>query len=765
MNKVEQAGDKTEKTGLFRELRLWAWGAWFFWAVECLLMYFQVAFYQGKWSFIKGRSFLEAIPHRFEPADALEALLIDAAVMALLCAGSIILLRIVRKILKRYEISATPFHGAVYLGIILFLYGAVIVNIVLLPGRFGTQGKIYTALLAVTVLLIWLLIYRHLNRRHALGDGWFAFWSLACVLMVCLFGIWPWLDYHSNLVWKIPKGYTARIGILVGVIAFQQVVLHIRAWVASRRGGEKTPGGLRLWAARILAFATIVAAVAFTLAFRTDVKLDPDLVTRSDSKLPNILMISMDTVRADALSCYSDKGKTPFLDKLAARSVLFEDARSPSPWTLPGHASMFTARYPSAHGASWEFTYLPDSETTLAEILATAGYKTAAFSSNVWVSHFTNITQGFDYFYILGNKFQLNRKARERPLLLWEAMARPILTRLNNRGWLDSVVNFRIKNKSRQINGMIKRYLKRNEGSEQPFFIFVNYIDSHNPYKPLGKLRPKPPEGVNMKKIRSVNNKPPKIMAERIFLTEEEKEYWISLYYLTVTSLDVYINELFQVLEKAGFMEDVVVIVTSDHGEYLGEYDQYCHLFGVHEPVIRVPFILYSPDRIEGGKRFRSMVQTVDIPPTLLELAGIKFRNSSRFQGKSLMPLVKDNAHLRNYSVSELMVPTLPLEVFRRLKGPSGKYNKWNTRQRSITDKSYQLEVHQNGYRQLWKLPEDISSVEGTEVPGNPEPADKMEGELKGWLKSFEHADTSKMERPEMSEDFKKQLKALGYLK
>jgi len=729
-------------------------------------MYFQVAFYEGRWSLIKGWGILETIPRRFTPPDVLKALVVDAAAMALFCAASVLLLRIARRIFKRHEFSPLPFHGAVYLGAILFLYGGVIINVVLMPVKFGMKGLGYTALWAVTVFLVWLLIYRHLRRRQAAGDERFAFWSLALALMVCLFGILPWLDYHTSLAWRLPKAYMARIGIFVGFVFLQQAILTVRAWaVAALRKAPKAPGRKRLWAMRIVAASTVAAAAVFAGASGKHEPLDTDLVTSPGHGLPNILMISMDTARADALSCYSKRGHTPFLDKLASGGVLFEDARSPSPWTLPGHSSMFTARYPSAHGATWEFTYLLDNETTIAEILKAAGYRTAGFSSNVWVSPFTNLDQGFDYFYILGTQFELDRKARERPLLLWEAIARPLLRRLHNRGWLPSPEPPFIKNKSRQVNRMIERYLEKNKSSRRPFFIFVNYVDPHNPYRPLAQFKPEPPDGADMEKIGIANKNPATLMAGRVSLNDKEKEYLFSLYYAAVTSLDLYIRELFEFLEKTKFTRNAIVIVTADHGEYLGEHDQYYHLFGVHEPVIRVPLIIYAPGRIPGGKRLRGMAQTVDIPPTLLDLLGVEFKNSSRFQGKTLLPLIGNQARVRDYSVSELMMPTLPLKIFARLRGPVEKYKKWKTRQRSITDESYQLEVHQNGYRKLWKLPDDISSVEEIDVTGeNPGIADEMGENLKKWSRSFEHADTSGMERPRMSDDFKKQLRALGYL-
>jgi len=756
----------TARFALKDEIRLWAWVAWLFWLCESLLLYFQVTFYEGAWSVIEGGNILEADLKRFTPLDLISGLAVDFAAAAVLCFAGIVLIRLVRKIPRAENISPPALHGTVFLTTLSFLYGAVVINFVLIPIGRSAQNTRYTLLWALASVLIGALIYLRLRSQEEKGSGPLAFWSLSIALIVCLFGVWPWMDFHApTLLWQLPEGFAARIIFLVVFLILERLILYaVLKRRESRETGAPKPSKFKIWLKRsAVAFPVALAAVLAVVEAMPAKGLNASEVVLTDKNPPNILLISMDTVRADALSCYSpETGNTPFLDSLAARGALFEDARSTSPWTLPGHASMFTGLYPSAHGATWEFTYLDDDFVTLAEILKAAGYQTAAFSSNGWISHFTNTIQGFDHYYLAGAPDKLNRKTKERPLLLWEATTKLALTAMDNRGLIKLPGPPKI-NLSILINRSVKSWLSGRSQKNKPAFIFINYVDAHHPYQPTRKFFPKPPPDVDFKKVKRFNKNVLLYFSDRETLTERELEYLRSIYYASVSFEDYIIKSLFDILESSGFLDNVAVIVTADHGEYFGEHGQLCHCFGVHEPVIRVPFILYAPGKIPAGRRLRGMVQIVDVVPTLLELAGIQYKGASRFQAKSLLKPLEKNIPVRKYSISELMYPTLPLRMVKKMGVPEQTYKKWEVRQRTVTERGYQLEVHSNGFSKLWLLENDgKNAVDVTDT--QPRRVKLMKNTLDNWLASFPHTKYSDKDKPVMTKEFRDMLRAMGYI-
>jgi len=756
----------TATFGLKDEVRLWAYVAWLFWLCESLLLYFQVTFYEGAWSVIEGGNVLEADLKRFTPLDLISGLAVDFAAAAALCFAGIVLIRLVRKIPRAENISPPALHGTVFLTTLSFLYGAVVINFVLIPIGKSAQNTRYTLLWALASVLIGALIYLRLRSQEEKGSGPLAFWSLSIALIVCLFGVWPWMDFHApTLLWQLPKGFAARIILLVVFLILERVILYV---VLKRRESRETgapkPSKLKTWLKRsAVAFPVALAAVLAVVETMPAKGLDTSEVVLTDKNPPNILLISMDTVRADALSCYSpETGNTPFLDSLAARGALFEDARSTSPWTLPGHASMFTGLYPSAHGATWEFTYLDDDFVTLAEILKAAGYQTAAFSSNGWISHFTNTIQGFDHYHLAGAPDKLDRKAKERPLLLWEATTKLAITVIKKRDLikLPGPPKMRL---SLLINRSIKSWLEERNKKDKPAFIFVNYVDGHHPYRPTKKFFPKPPPDVDIDKIKRFNQNLFLYFVGREKLTSQELEYLRSLYYASVSFEDYIIQSLFDILESSGFLNNVAVIVTADHGEYLGEHGQLCHVFGVHEPVIRVPFILYAPGRVQAGGRLRGMVQIVDVVPTLLELAGIQYKGASRFQAKSLLKPLKKGVPVRKYSISELMYPNIPLRMIKKLGALGETLKKWEVRQRTVTEGAHQFEIHSNDFSKLWLLENDgKNALDVTDTQSGR--AKLMQNTHDKWLASFPHAKYSDKDKPVMTKEFRDMLRAMGYI-
>ena len=312
---------------------------------------------------------------------------------------------------------------------------------------------------------------------------------------------------------------------------------------------------------------------------------------------PNVILLVMDTVRADHLSCYGyDRPTTPGLKAFAAGADRYTNVRSTAPWTLPSHASMFTGLFPFQHGAQsrrdpatgqiLDALPLQASRTTLAEALHGEGYATGAFVANgAYLGRRYGLDQGFDVY-----------EERERgvpadaPRMNAKALA-----------WLD-------------------------RRGDEPFFLFVNYIDAHRPYN----VTPLPPE--RAAQLPPPDPEPPvRLLDELCHAVLEEQDppspelvrRVITQYDTALANLDLALTSLFAELDRRGLLEDALVIVTSDHGEYFGEHDLVEHSKDVYEEALRVPLIVKRPGQSQGRviDELRCLVELPcmvlgELPPT-----------------------------------------------------------------------------------------------------------------------------------------------------
>jgi arylsulfatase A-like enzyme len=357
---------------------------------------------------------------------------------------------------------------------------------------------------------------------------------------------------------------------------------------------------------------------------------------------PNVLLIVMDTARADHLSCYGyGKRTTPNIDRIAAEGVLFEQAISPGPWTLPSHATFFTGLYPRDHKTTAQNWNLGAEFTTLAEELAAAGYNTAGFSNNPWVAGNTGITQGFQTFVDMWRDSRQRRKGDDG--------AEPTVKLLLE--WIDS------------------------PATKRPFFVFVNLMEPHLPYDP--------PEGFESGFIAGGAD-PAQLAELRGWKHPREVGYILRVPGFEVTSdqfrllgalydgeiayLDSKLDELVRGLEKRDLLEDTMLIVTSDHGEHLGDHGLMDHKMSVYDALIRVPLIIRYPRAVPKGVRVRGQVQTNDLFVTVLGMCGVK---RSPPIGAASLPFDNRRA-TREYAIAEFGPPGEFLRIMRlRFPGAS----------------------------------------------------------------------------------------------
>lgn len=299
---------------------------------------------------------------------------------------------------------------------------------------------------------------------------------------------------------------------------------------------------------------------------------------------PNLVLISIDTVRSDHLSTYGyGRPTSPELDRLAAESWLFERSFSASTWTLPSTASMLSGLMPSQHGLRSLHDRLPERIDTLAERLRRLGYRTAAFTDGGFASPNWGLAQGFERYDVTPGD-----------------------------AWVPKDVAV--------ITEQASRWLRHNH--RRPYFLFLHTYETHRPYtNSEGFAEPFADPDYNgpFQHVADIhpNQVPP--------LTEADLRQVVALYDGEIRRADHYLGRLLEQMRQATDWQRTAVLVTSDHGEELMEHGDFEHGFGkVFDVNVRVPFILKPPHNDQGsavGQRFSMPVSGLDVVPTLLTLA------------------------------------------------------------------------------------------------------------------------------------------------
>ena len=366
--------------------------------------------------------------------------------------------------------------------------------------------------------------------------------------------------------------------------------------------------------------------------------MPPPARHRASAGAPNVLLIVMDTVRADHLSLDGyPRPTSPNLERLARRGVNYTRARAAAPWTLPSHASLFTGRWPSALSVGW-YVPLDDRAPTLAGALAARGYDTAGFAANLnYCSYFTGLDRGFAHY----EDFPLTPYWALRATLLGTRLLSQIDYFGKKYGLLDpGDVAQRSRVTADEINERLLGWLDGRGDDDRPFFAFLNYFDAHDPYLP--------PPGFDPGFVR-----PPEDAVEREMLVEwwplpdkdkaapEQVRTVVDAYDACLAYLDDRIGRLIDDLERRGLLEDTLVIITADHGELLGDHGGlFGHGASLYDGELRVPLIVMAPG-LPAGAVVDEPVSLRALPSTVGALAGL---DDLPFQAMPLAPLRPNGA-------------------------------------------------------------------------------------------------------------------------
>lgn len=426
-------------------------------------------------------------------------------------------------------------------------------------------------------------------------------------------------------------------------------------------------------------------------------------------KSPNVIIISLDALRADALGCYGySRPTSPFLDEIAASGVRFENATAQASWTLPSMASLMTSKYPMETGMTNFNSRFPDNALRAAEIYKENGYHTAGFITCDFLSRERGFAEGFDVF----EEFLNGARAED-------------------------------------INQKVFKWLSSYD-REKPFFLWIHYFDAHADYDP--------PTPYDRSFERSFPNKElgtarhlQNLLKNGQRLSDEDNEGVRLLYDQEILYLDSQLRALRDRLKLENALDNTVTVIASDHGEEFLEHDGMLHTTSLYEELIHVPLILHYPKKVPAGKTVRTPVQNMDVLPTLLELC--KIDSNHDLKGKSLLSGV-DAQTEENLCFSHLEV-----------SNDGGNYMDWKPSlfktlymARKGADKII-YDAKQDAY-EFYNLQSDPKERFNIYKENDPNCLE-LKSALSEWMNSMKD---SKTDSVEMDPEVLERLEALGYI-
>jgi arylsulfatase A-like enzyme len=425
---------------------------------------------------------------------------------------------------------------------------------------------------------------------------------------------------------------------------------------------------------------------------------------------------------------------------------------------------------PSKHGAHENHRRLDEHPMVFPEVLSSAGYQTVAISNNTWISEEFGFRRGFDIFrknwQLIQSEVDLGEIARTKEGI---GKIRQAAHRIFDRNPLVNVAN--------AVYGQFLRGLGDDDGAQKtnewlrewlvdrddtnPFFLFVNYLEPHLEYRPPREYaRRFLPDDVSYDEAMEVNQNPWQYITRKISMGESDFEILKALYWAEIAYLDERIDKLCQYLKDSGEWENTVFIITSDHGENIGEHGLMNHQYSLYDTLLHVPLIIHGGE-FTGGQTVDELIQLPDLAPTLIDTAGIDAPEFfEQLHGQSFHP--DTEAHEREYAIAEYMAPEPALEVLENRVGDlSEEVYKYDRSLRTIRNSEWKLIRGSDGLRELYHVADDPGETNDLAAE-HPDKVEELEIELDAWLDSFEHADYSG--EVEMRQETKSRLEDLGYL-
>jgi arylsulfatase A-like enzyme len=481
-----------------------------------------------------------------------------------------------------------------------------------------------------------LVFYSLFFKRHPLSKNrpWVFFLALFSASGLALQVVVYQMDIHSfrrlNGEWKTGAYLVLAAGVFAACL-FGWLVWLVCRFLFQGKIGRRWLGGAAL---------LIVSVLLFFLVRSLSVARDQAQFERQSSsavKNPvHVIILLVDSLRPDHLSAYGYPLPTsPTIDRLAREGVLFEQCMAASTWTVPTHASLFTGLYPSSHGNYSMYSSLDPALPTLAQILAARGYRTASLFENKLLGSRHGLSRGFQTALGVDNVAKVSLTISR----LWQRL-------LGNRSMSGTILDVAAK------------WIVYRSPRTQPYFLFVNFMDTHVPFRPQKPyiddfLRSLPDATTSHEAARrfttaAVNSRRDAINLARRMDAGDWR--WLGRFYdSNIRALDDRIGRFLARLQAGGLLQNTLVIITADHGEYFGERGVGGHLNSeLHQAGLHVPLVFWSPGRLAPG-RVERMVSQLDLFPTLLDMAGLTGDVPASVQGRNLFAIHENREILAEF--------------------------------------------------------------------------------------------------------------------
>ncbi len=586
-------------------------------------------------------------------------------------------------------------------------------------------GAVYGILgvVGALILLVGMSLLRRFGIKAPFEYAPFLLWSIVA---------FAFAGYEVNTTWLHGIPMTHPLSLIVTLLLF--IFLQAVFYFAYR---FMKPNVLRaiFGIAGLSIFALFPNVAVQDMEAEERAPLDP-FAARRETEI-NFLLVTIDTLRPDHLGCYGHEGiRTPTIDELARGGVLFENALTSIPITLPSHASIMTGLYPPTHGIRYNGAFaLADSILTLAEVLQMEGYTTGAVVGSYALDSRFGLDQGFQYYndaYPLGNRLKFIYPE------LWPSLTRLLLSQVLVRFLPVDLIVSEPQRRADKVTVAALDWLEEHGGEK--FFLWVHYFDPHTPYDPppvkeLGRPETSIPDPT------LVTRPPP----YRYWWGELDRLEEVYLRYdAEIEYTDHWLGRLIDELETQSIRERTLTVITADHGECLWEHDLPGHGYSVFEPELRVPLIVSLPGTVPPHTRIETPVELVDLFPSALEILDIAMPGN--VQGRSLLTHINGDSAIEERSAySETLWPSDPVDRVKGIRTPEWKYIASFTGGPGLL---FHLPTDPNELRNLAEEKPDLAGIFDARLV---EMSDRL-GDAGGML-------------PEMDEDVKARLRALGYIR